>query len=115
MTSSTCLQDCHCDVWVVVHRPAVLEEAVSGVASTAFDLRANVPNAADGAAKIHEGVDLAVPLPRGLYGNYTLEIVQLIPIIFFKQLLRTGSSRTDTRVVVFLAPLTLGRDNSSCE
>ena len=52
---------CHCDVWVVVHRPAVLEEAVPGVASTAFDLRANVPNAADGAAKIHEGVDLAVP------------------------------------------------------
>ena len=60
---------CHCDVWVVVHRPAVLEEAVPGVASTAFDLRANVPNAADGAAKIHEGVDLAVPLPRGLHGN----------------------------------------------
>ena len=60
---------CHCDVWVVVHRPAVLEEAVPGVASPAFDLRANVPNAADGAAKIHEGVDLAVPLPRGLHGN----------------------------------------------
>ena len=60
---------CHCDVWVVVHRPAVLEEAVPGVASAAFDLRANVANAADGAAKIHEGVDLAVPLPRGLHGN----------------------------------------------
>ena len=49
---------CHCDVWVVVHRPAILEEAVPGVASTAFDLRTNVPNAGDGAAKIHEGVDL---------------------------------------------------------
>ena len=60
---------CHCDVWVVVHRPAVLEEAVPGVASPAFDLRGNIPNAADGAAKIHEGVDLAVPLPRGLHGN----------------------------------------------
>ena len=33
----------HCDVWGVVHRPAVLEEAVPDVASTAFDLRANVP------------------------------------------------------------------------
>ena len=59
----------HCDVWVVVHRPAVLEEAVPGVARTAFDLGANAPNPADGAAKIHEGVDLAVPLPRGLHGN----------------------------------------------
>ena len=32
---------------------------------------------------------------------YILEIVQLIPLLK-KQLIRTGNSRTDTRVVVFL-------------
>ena len=48
---------------------------------------------------------------------YMLEIVKLTPIFKNKQLLRTGNSRTDTRVVfiVYFAPLTLGLDNSSRE
>ena len=99
---------CHCDVWVVVHRPAVLEEAVSGVASTAFDLRANVPNATDGAAKIHEGVDLAVPLPRGLHGNrFCLHGGgrMCIVTVLFSDTMRPNAAQTSTMAVIIVSRL----------